>query len=346
MKARAFILAGLGFLSLGVAALPWRTLDTPAHFPATRYEFSRNPLDARKVQLGRALFYDPVLSRDSSTSCASCHSPFNAFAHTDHPLSHGINDQIGTRNAPALFNLAWQQDLMWDGAVSHLDMLALAPISDPREMDEEIGHVVEKLNRIPRYSSAFAKAFGAAPITGEQMLKSLAQFELTLVSAEAKYDSVQRGEAAYTPQEAAGYRLYQANCSSCHAEPLFTRYQFSRNGLPLNPLLNDSGRAGITQRAADTQRFKVPSLRNLRYTFPYMHDGRFPKLRHVLDHYTEGIAPNAEVPPELRGGLRLNSDEKTDLIAFLHTLNDKNFVFNPQHWFPKDFFFPPEGNSP
>lgn len=328
-------------LSVGCLAFlggEWGLFIYPSYFPAPIYQFENNPLKAEKVALGRVLFYDPILSRDHSTSCASCHSPYNAFAHTDHDLSHGIDDQIGTRNAPPLFNLAWQKSFMWDGAINHLDMQALAPISHPKEMGASIEEVVKKLQANTTYPILFAKAFGDSIVTGQHLLQALSQFQLTLVSANAKYDEVKAGLAAFSAQEENGYALYQRNCSSCHTEPLFSSYEMANNGLPLDTTLNDFGRGAITKQAQDSMEFKIPSLRNLSYTYPYMHDGRFRKLRHVIQHYTEGIQDSEFAATDLKNPIHLTSNEKADLIAFLLTLNDKAFVFDPKHQFPRESF--------
>lgn len=322
----------ISILALGLLSFQQRDTSPlcsyPSHFPEPSYDFTRNPLKAMVIDLGRKLFYDPLLSRDNSISCASCHSPYNAFAHTDHDLSHGIRDQIGNRNAPALFNLAWQNTFMWDGAVNHLDVQALAPITHPKEMDETLVSVIEKLNKQAAYRKAFKLAFSDSIITGERILKALSQFQLTLVSANARYDKVKSGGAVFTEQEEKGYRLFQTHCNSCHTEPLFTNGQFVSNGLPVDSTLNDAGRGGVTKRKQDSLLFKVPSLRNLSYTYPYMHDGRFKKLYQVLAHYTSGDKAQYNLDLRLRQPFLLNSVEKTDLVAFLLTLNDTSFVFN------------------
>lgn len=340
MKKKPFILLSMVLLGFAFAKMEYAHWIRPAHFPEPVYDFSKNPITAAKVELGRMLFFDPRLSADNTISCASCHSPYNAFAHTDHDLSHGIDDQIGTRNAPALFNLAWQPIFMWDGAVNHLDVQALAPISHPKEMGEDIAHVVQKLAADLQYQAHFESAFGENAITGENVLKALAQFQLTLVSAESKYDSLQRGQAKFDSKEANGYRLFQKNCNSCHREPLFSTYKFANNGLPIDTTLNDLGRMTISQKEADRQQFKIPSLRNLSYTYPYMHDGRFNKLNEVLNHYTKGIEQTANLSEELRQPITLSENDKVDLIAFLLTLNDRNFVFDAKHQFPKESFVP------
>ncbi|MEZ4826077.1 MAG: cytochrome c peroxidase [Bacteroidia bacterium] len=343
MKIRLLYLC---FFTLACLAFSGETgfeLEYPDYFPAPVYDFGKNPLSPEKVRLGRVLFYDPVLSRDGTISCASCHSPYNGFAHTDHDLSHGIDDQIGTRNAPALFNLAWQKSFMWDGAINHLDMQALAPISHPAEMGEAIAHVVSKLQKTERYPGLFYVAFADSVVTGEYILKALAQFQLTLVSANSKYDEVKRGNTTFSEQEENGYRLFLQNCNSCHREPLFSSFDFANNGLPLDTTLNDLGKWQITHQREDSLRFKIPSLRNLTYTYPYMHDGRFRRLSQVINHYTSGIQISETLAGELKKPISLTNDEKTDLIAFLLTLNDTRFVFDPNHQFPKEILLPSEG---
>lgn len=315
----------------------------PKHFPEPVYAFEKNPLDASKVELGRALFYDPILSKDGTVSCASCHSSFNAFAHTDHDLSHGINDQIGNRNAPALFNLAWQSSFMWDGAINHLDVQALAPITHPKEMGEKIEAVVKKLQKSNLYPKLFQKAFADSSITGERVLKALSQFQLTLVSADSKYDKMKAGKESFSEQEQKGYLLFQKNCNTCHTEPLFSNYGFANNGLSIDTTLNDFGKGAISKKSEDSLLFKIPSLRNLRYTFPYMHDGRFKKLHQVLNYYSNGIKQSTTLDFRLKNSVHLSADEKADLIAFLNTLNDETFVFNPKFSYPKEILLPAEG---
>lgn len=315
-------------------------LEYPAYFPETVYDFEKNPLMEETIELGRVLFYDPSLSKDNTISCASCHSPYNAFAHTDHDLSHGIDDQIGTRNAPALFNLAWQKNFMWDGAINHLDMQALAPISHPKEMNESIANVVAKLQKNKRYPPLFFNAFGDSTISGAQVLKALSQFQLTLVSTNSKYDKVKLGQAEFSEQEQKGYALFLENCNECHTEPLFSSYNFANNGLPIDTTLNDFGKWMISKKTADSLLFKIPSLRNLSYSYPYMHDGRFKKLSQVLNHYSQGIVQSNTLSDKLKMPIQLTSNDKADLIAFLLTLDDKNFVFNSKHQFPRHILLP------
>ena len=309
--------------------------SVPITWPKPAYDFSKNPLTQQKVELGRSLFYDPLLSKNNQISCASCHSPFTAFTHVDHDLSHGIDDRIGTRNSPALMNLAWHQSFMWDGAINHLDMQALAPISHPDEMGEKIESVVKKLQQSKHYPTLFYKAFGDSMITGEHTLKAMSQFMLTLVSSNSKYDSVMRKQTQFTAQQKNGYALFQKNCVACHAEPLFTNLQFENNGLAVDTTLNDYGRMRITKNKTDSLKFKVPTLRNIEFSFPYMHDGRFKTIAAVLKHYTSGVKQSQTLSVHLQKTMVLSSNDKVDLTAFLLTLTDKSFLFNTKYAFPK-----------
>jgi cytochrome c peroxidase len=312
----------------------------PPHWPKPFYDFSKNQLSISKVELGRALFYDPLLSKNNSVSCENCHSPFTAFAHVDHKLSHGIDDRIGTRNAPALMNLAWNTSFMWDGAINHLDMQALAPISHPDEMAETLENVVKKLQASPTYPNLFYKAFNDSNISGEHLLKALSQFMLTLISSNSRYDSVMLKKANFNTQELNGYHLFQKHCTACHTEPLFTNFKFENNGLRVDPILKDIGRMKITLNSKDSLKFKVPTLRNIEYSYPYMHDGRFKNLNEVLNHYNSGIEKNKTLSPLLQKTLTLTSNEKVDIIAFLVTLTDKSFLFNSRFSFPKKNLLP------
>ena len=294
----------------------------PSSWPKPTYDFSKNPIEKNKVNLGRVLFYDPILSENNSISCESCHSPYSAFTHIDHALSHGIYDSIGTRNSPALMNLAWKKSFMWDGAINNLDMQALAPISHPLEMGSSIKKVVIKLQASKKYRQLYFQAYGDSIPTGEKTLKALSQFLLTLVSSNSKYDKVMSGDLQFTTQEKNGYALFQKNCSSCHREPLFTNDEFANNGLPENPSLKDKGRMHITLDSTDTYKFKIPTLRNIEYTFPYMHDGRFRTLEQVLDHYDKGMIYHPNLDKNLissgKLGIPMSDIEKQKIQRILN----------------------------
>lgn len=335
------LLVALGLTATSVLdPLNHDSFDYPQGWTEPTYNFENNPISNEKVALGRKLFYEPRLSEDNTISCASCHLSYTAFTHVDHALSHGIRDSIGTRNSPALVNLAWGKQFMWDGAVNHLDVQALAPITHPAEMGEDLNNVIKKLQASEEYPPLFQSAFGDPVITGEHLLKALASFQVTLISANSKYDKMVRREAEFSEQEINGYELFKANCSSCHPEPLFTTGEFANNGLPVDSTLNDWGRMLITKQSEDSLKFKIPSLRNVEFSFPYMHDGRFRSLSQVMSHYEKGVQLSPTLAPELRkdgpkAGISLSSTEKTDLVAFLLTLTDKEFLFNPDHAFPR-----------
>ncbi len=305
-------------------------------WPKPNYTAVQGKNAAAVLDLGRALFYDPILSFDSTISCASCHTVYNAFAHVDHALSHGIQQRIGRRNAPALMNVAWSKHLMWDGAIQSLEMQALAPIQDTNEMNETLPHVLEKLNRQALYQRLSKQAWGSTQITSEILLQSMAAFVASLVSNESKYDSVMRHQTRFTLQEENGYALFRSHCAACHTEPLFTNGEFRNNGLLPDSILDDIGRQRITHNPSDAYLFKVPSLRNIEFSFPYMHDGRFKKLKQVVDHYAQIDTSQSYLSAALRKPIRLTVNEKVDLIAFLLSLSDRHFTFNPNLSYPKD----------
>lgn len=211
---------------------------------------------------------------------------------------------------------------MWDGGVNHLEFMPLAPIENELEMGEKIKHVIAKLNRIPEYRNQFKQAYGIDSITDKYFLFAMAQFLGSLISANSAYDSVQLGLKPFSVTEQSGYDLYKQKCATCHAEPLFTDYSFRNNGLANT---SDSGRMRITLLPEDRNKFKVPSLRNLDYSFPYMHDGRFKTLPEVLDHYSENIISSPTLDPELKP-MYFSETEKEQLLAFLKTLNDPGFA--------------------
>ena len=310
------------------------TLNYPKSWPKPVYDFKKNPLDSSIVKLGKMLFNDPILSRDGSISCSSCHLQQTGFTHIDHDLSHGIEGRIGTRNAPALINLAWNKHFHWDGGVNNLEVQALNPIENPAEMDEKMENVIAKLQQREYYKLLFKKAFGDEKITSQRVLKALAQFTVQLQSSNSKYDQVKRNEATFSSQEANGYTLYQRHCAGCHIEPLFSSDSFENNGLPVDTTLQDYGRVKITSLEKDVLRFKVPTLRNIQFTFPYMHDGRFKTLTEVIKHYNT-IQPNQHTAVALSKPMQLSDKDRVDLVVFLQTLTDKTFLFNPRYAYPK-----------
>lgn len=311
-------------------------LEIPKKWPKPTYDFSKNPLTEEGFQLGRSLFYDPIISRDNTISCASCHLQQTGFTHVDHDLSHGIEGKIGTRNSATLMNLAWNTHFMWDGAVNHLEVQPLAPIESEVEMDETLENIVSKLQQNEKYVQMFEKAFGTKKITGQLTLKAFAQFVVMLKTDNSKYDKVIRKEANFTTQEHNGYSLFKQHCASCHQEPLFTNNSFENNGLAIDSTLNDFGRMKITNNSKDKLKFKVPTLRNIQFTFPYMHDGRFNTLTEVVKHYNSGIHKNETLSSKLLKPMNLSDNDRVDLVAFLKTLTDEEFLFNTRFSYPRE----------
>ena len=289
---------------------------SPKGWPAPAYNFNENPLTKEGIALGKKLFYDPVLSSDNSVSCATCHEPSAAFATYDHPLSHGVNN-LTSRNAPSLFNVAWQKEFMYDGRANSLETQALLPMHSSDEMDTNIPDLLKQLNTSPSYKKMFTAAFGPSKITLDQITRALSQFQLTLVSANSKYDQVMRGEASFMLPEKLGYEIFEKKCVSCHTPPLFSNYNYENTAITRDPHLKDNGRARFTGNSADSLKFKVPSLRNVALSFPYGHDGRFYSVLDVLMHYrTSGQIP-------------LSNFEIGQLTAFLNTLTDSSTLTNP-----------------
>ncbi|WP_367117455.1 cytochrome-c peroxidase [uncultured Pedobacter sp.] len=306
----------------------------PANFPQPVYNLSANPVTKAGFELGRSLFYEARLSRNNTVSCGSCHIQSSAFTQHGHDVSHGIDDRLGTRNSPPIMNLAWNKAFMWGGGIFDLDLQPVAPITNHEEMDESVDNVMAKLRLLPKYTTLFRKAFGSEEITTARMMKALSQFMVMCISSNSKYDKVMRKEAgvSFTTQEQQGYLLFKEKCASCHSEPLFTDGSFHNNGLSLSPI-NDQGLYTATLIATDRYKFKVPSLRNLKYTAPYMHDGRFLTLDGVLEHYNSQVQALPNLDPILQNGARLgialSDDDKGKLLAFLATLNDETFINNP-----------------
>ncbi len=325
----ALLLISLYACSKEVASM-YTGFQQPDNFPAPSYRLADNGITEGGFMLGRKLFYEPLLSKDNSVSCGSCHIQSAAFTHHGHDISHGINDRQGSRNAQPIMNLAWESTFMWDGGVPDLDLQPIVPITSHVEMGETMENVLNKLRAHKDYPSLFKKAFGKQEITTATTMKALSQFMLMCISSQSKYDSVMRKEgAAFSEQERTGYAVFQQKCGSCHKEPLFTDNSFRNNGLPAGPN-NDEGRYSVTLDPADRYRFKVPGLRNLAYTAPYMHDGRLRTLDAVLTHYSEEVRPAPTLDVELlrndKPGIPLSEAERSGLLAFLQTLNDKKFI--------------------
>lgn len=306
-----------------------------------------NPTTEEGLALGRALFFDPLLSADSTVSCSTCHLPELAFTDRQ-PISVGINGRLGRRNAPGLTNVGYlHQTLFWDGRADNLETQALHPVADPNEMGGSWQLMISKLRRHPVYWPQFERAFGLkelSELNPDYVGKALAQYQRSLISSDSKYDRVQRGEATFTEEEALGNAIFfdladepnagkyaeipTGECAHCHIPPHFTNQLFSNNGLDeANSLddFKDPGRGPISGSKYDNGKFRVPSLRNVALTGPYMHDGRFNSLKEVVDHYDAGGKYAENKDPNIIP-LGLSPDQHRALVAFLQTLTDTSFV--------------------
>jgi len=308
-------------------------IETPSNFPDIIYNLDNNPITQAGFELGKKLFYEGKLSSNNAIACAFCHEQAFAFTHHGHNLSHGVNGGIGFRNAQPIQNLAYQTSFMWDGSASHLDLQPIIPITSELEMGESLSNIIQKLSAEPYYQEQFTRAFNDGEINTENMLKALSQFMVAMVSSNSKYDKFIRNEdnVTFTALEANGLSTFETKCAGCHASSLFTDQTFRNNGLSINPQLNDLGRYNIGNNLNDLYKFKVPSLRNVEVSYPYMHDGRFTTLEAVLEFYNSGITDNGNVDELLLKddgtyGIDLSDYEKESLIAFLKTLTDYEFL--------------------
>lgn len=308
----------------------------PSNFPDLAYDFTNNPPTEKGFELGKKLFYDGRLASDGIVSCGFCHIQENAFTHHGHTVSHGVNNAAGTRNSPPIQNMAFQTAYMWDGATTHLDLQPIIPFTSPIEMNGNFSNAIAMMKNDAQYKKLFKQAFDGGEINSENMLKALGQFMALLVSSNSKFDKYRRNESGgtMTADELDGYAIFNQKCASCHATDLFTDNSFRNNGLAINPQVNDIGRFRVTQLESDKYKFKVPSLRNIEKTAPYMHDGRFYTLEAVLDHYSSGDVNTQNLDESLNNngtlGIPLTQTEKAKIIAFLKTLTDNEFLTNPK----------------
>ncbi len=310
-------------------------LDLPSNFPEMVIP-SDNPLTMEGVKLGRHLFWDTRLSGDNTMACASCHIPSAAFSDTS-AVSIGIDGIQGRRNSMVLQNLGWASNYFWDGRALTLEDQVLMPVEDPIEMHEKWSNFISEIRGDEKYETMFFEAFGVVNYDSTHAAKALAQFLRTMISANSQYDKVLRGDAIFTPAQQAGFDSFNAlsggDCFHCHGGILTTDHSFKNNGLDALPL--DSGRGAVTGIAADNFTFKVPPLRNIEFSAPYMHDGRFATLDEVIAHYSTGLqhsSPNISPLMEFsaQGGVQLNPQEIYELKEFLLMFSDPDFINNPK----------------
>ena len=306
-----------------------------------------NPLSVQGVKLGRLLFYETDLSSDGTMSCGSCHRQEHGFSDTNR-FSIGVQKLPGKRQAMAIVNMAWNSnEFFWDGRAHLLRDQSLLPIQDELEMNESLENVVQKLSAKQAYKDQFIRAFGSAEITSYKISLALEQFMNSLVSSNSKFDRYTNGEEPLSESELRGKDLFfgeynpffpaesGADCFHCHFYTNFENDEYVNNGLDTETNIMDYGRELVTMSPSDRGKMKVPTLRNIEVTGPYMHDGRFATLEEVVDHYNSGVQPSSNLDDDLersRGtGLMLDDQEKADLVAFLKTLTDEEFLTNPEY---------------
>jgi cytochrome c peroxidase len=320
-------------------------LDIPPFFPPMDIP-QNNPLTQESVLLGKYLFWEKKLSLDNSISCGSCHLPESSFSDPNR-YSAGVGGTLGDRQSMALINLGWARNYFWDGRKSSLEDQILEPVENPIEMHEQWSNVVLKLAEDTIYPPMFRAAFGSVHITKERAAKAIASFIRTMVSAGSKFDKQRIGQYTFTPEEYRGFILftteggspeevaggsYGADCFHCHGfgDMQMTDGLFHNNGLDPS-FQNDPGRFNVTFNPLDSGKFKTPTLRNVEYSAPYMHDGRFNTLLEVIEHYNTGGHPSTTIDSFMKftsGGLQLSETSKNDLIAFLKCLSDTAFMNN------------------
>lgn len=317
------------------------------HFPEMPIS-KENPVTVEGVELGRYLFYDPILSSNQNLSCASCHKQAYAFSDAPNSFSRGNEGQLTIRNTLPLFNLAWYPAYFWDGRVSSIEEQVFHPVRDLSEMNLSWTEAVKRVRKNKFYRQKFKEVYGHTEVDSTHITKAIGQFLRTLISYQSKYDLVLKGEAYFTKDEFDGFVLMNSmkkgDCMHCHttdANALGTTLTFSNNGLDdiQDPTqYSDLGLGGFTHKPGDNGKFKIPSLRNVAVTPPYMHDGRFLTLDEVLDFYSEGVNKSVNIDSKMgfahQKGVKLSKDEKRKIIAFLITLTDSAFISNPEFGSP------------
>ena len=313
-------------------------LAIPAGFPEVKAN-ADNPLTVHGIALGRLLFYDTRLSGNNKVSCASCHHQDLAFSDGIALTDLGVSGDQLERHSPALFNLAWADGFFWDGGAKNLESQAFGPITNVHELQQDLNQLEWELLQVPDYVERFNAVFKDG-VKATNVAKALAQFQLTLVSANSKYDQYQGGTAILSSIELSGMNIVNARCKSCHRGELFTDNAYHNNGLDKS--FDDrfegihQGRYRITHDLPDMGKFKTPSLRNVMLTAPYMHDGRFSDINEVLDHYTSGMKISPSTDPLLyqnhgQVGIPLTTVERQSIISFLATLTDHEFLTNKKY---------------
>lgn len=327
----AALLLSVSLLTAFTSSVGTIEFEVPSNFPAPVYDLKRNPITEKGFELGRKLFYDKILSRDNVVSCGSCHQHEAAFVQAGHDFSHGVDNKHGRRNTLPIFNALFKKTFFWDGGVHNLDLTPLNAIENPVEMDEKLENILSRLNLNSTYRKDFINVFQVDSITSKEFLQALAQFMSAMISANSRYDQFVRKEGvSLSTDELEGLKLFKIKCGTCHATDLFTDESYRNNGLT-NDFRFDKGREEITLNPSDKGKFKVPSLRNVEFTAPYMHNGSLETLEEVLDHYETGMKDSPALDEQFRLenskiGIPLTLMEKRQIILFLKTLSDEKFI--------------------
>ena len=305
------------------------SIKVPANLASSLPEPAHNKATPAGIELGKKLFFDPILSGNNQISCATCHQPIHAFG-TNNKVEI-IEGKSLLRHTPPLFNLAWARGWFWDGGAKNLESLVFAPIQNKNEMDQNLKDLVIELKNHVEYPALFKKAFNNDTISSSLIARALAQYQRTLISANSKYDRVLSGKEQFTASELKGKQIFEENCASCHIPGFFTDFDYHNNGLD-SDFTDDSferiyfGRYRITNNINDIGKYKTPSLRNIALTGPYMHDGRFKTLQEVLEHYNSGIKKSSTLDPLFEKDIMLSMENQENLISFLNTLTDEEFI--------------------
>jgi cytochrome c peroxidase len=361
MKLSSLHICGLAILLIGLISCRKDIKPTTGNITPYQYEYpsimaqylppivdpTDNEISEEGVALGRLLFFDTRLSKDETQSCASCHIPSASFSDTV-AFSVGVDGIPGGRNAMPIINVGWMNTLFWDGRATSVENQAFGPVVNPVEMHETWPNAVAKLQADPDYPTLFKQVFDSEQIDSVMVAKAISQFERTLISGDSPFDKFRQANFApgssgwSTTNELLAYEGFsifmdesRGDCFHCHGDsfnPLWTDNIFHNNGLDAS--FTDKGLGEVTGNPIDDGKFKTPTLRNLAFTAPYMHDGRFTTLNEVIMHYSFGLQNSLTIDPLMKsvgdGGVQLNPAEQNALKWFLLSLSDSSFVNNPE----------------
>ncbi len=327
--------AGIAFAGLCLAFMSCGTdplSRVPGHFPKSEMDGEENLWSEQGAKLGERLFNEPLLSKSNTVSCATCHQPAHSFADPGKVLSSLPGQEAPLRHTPALINLAWQTAFFWDGGALNLESVSLSPLIGHREMAQDLKEMVQELGQKENYKKQFKQVFGSDSIVTAYVLKALAQYMRTIQQTQTPYDAYKEGKIQISETRKKGEQIFNQYCAGCHVPPLFTDFKYHNTGF--DTLLEGgefnfrSGRMRISGEESDRGKYKTPSLRNWRYTYPYGHNGQFAGLEPLLKHYTQDLASHNMAPDPLlytegKPGLLMNEGDLAALTEFLDLLNER-----------------------